>query len=1439
MKSGAMECLASMSTLDNCRELRFLYSQLLRVISEAPCPAHPTQQLLCDAGAVMILGRVLSSDADSVKKFIETTMAETSNSDLVDDSLHNDFSAHRKISVTDAEDAIREMREVLRGLCNIFSTKIDRERAILTKACSQFISSGGVKSLLWVASLAPDAFATLDILRIESDYVCGIRVDSCQALSSLCPMLLSQGVGALKWVSFVLSSLIQILKNESHATSSASSDVVLTIQTDALQGIISLAECEALRTRIIDEFMPLLFKLCEHENEHVSDAVMQVCIALGFSEAEMGLRWDAYNLCDKFVFMRSLLIQSMVRDEIRKGLIEVWSPPLEARLTNGSNGLFSLFHNLCGDDDTTGLRDKVRKQFTDIYEATPSSNRTGSFGRTSSSSKRSFQRDRSFIDSGDVISDEIMLSRHSSSSNVMEGISQHALRDFLEGDEEAVNDESENNFLGSHQYPLSEYEEEKDWIVQHSLALKQTLSEISLLSLSLPKRVTNLLRVNFPSALIRDEVIPLHGLSPNASFDFRALCMPSGKYCSFRREGQLVSTQFEAMLLQSERAHCTLGFRNSSFALEFADSLVQTLYRYPVIQGLSFSNDPPENSTDRGASYHEFEGSELVANLVRTLPSSISHLTFDDVLSNNAALSLVHNLQSMIRDDDEDTVGSGTVGRTKGFVHALAVMNSPHIQTSTFTSLIETIQSPPRDGIPSMFRSLRILDLSGNDLGDDASARILEMVFMPSSSHNIERLDLSRNRIKEGHSVKKTLEECASSTPKLKVLNMSGNDLGVGDVASDIVYSLADVLSNLTSLDLSSNFLTGEVLDRLGGALAFNSRLENLNVSCNQFSTSSVESLISMLTRAVNSSSRLSFLHLNGNSPALTSKQEKMLGRVLVENRVRCISTHFEELSKTGKASADDSSTGPLSTLSEITFPKFHHNVARGMRNMITVLFSAPLVWRDDRNNYYPIEMLDFELEKSLLWQCFTEASRNIDLSYDNATTDRLQAARTKGCGCLHYSGHGHPTHLTFEDGSGGIHWLEVDKLKDLILAGSDNGRPPFNFVFVSACHSFLAGQTFVDAGVPHVVCCQQEAQLMDNAALSFTRAFYLALAFGRTVKESFEIGKQAVLYSPTVPNANVEMKKFMLLPEDGNHDVAVLDAEPVPEWPLPQHKGGPKTSVRSGSVSSSDTILDSPEYKLPSLAQGFSGRETDMYHVLNLVLSRRLVNITGSPGMGRSSLAIALCHYINERKSTMMFEQIYFVRSTPKRKGKSSPIFSLCEHIESSKNRRAPISTNLDLDETVEIVVRALRTTKTLLVFERIETLTGAGAQDFQFFLGQIFAETKDVHVLISSDKSLGLLQLAGVGEDTYKLGPLSFRSTVKLFAFCCPHLQSSRERKELLDLLAPETDIPEDDSRSNEVSEKVKSMLGDGIPARILSAAYQMTVEEFNELKSYATVV
>ena len=83
---------------------------------------------------------------------------------------------------------------------------------------------------------------------------------------------------------------------------------------------------------------------------------------------------------------------------------------------------------------------------------------------------------------------------------------------------------------------------------------------------------------------------------------------------------------------------------------------------------------------------------------------------------------------------------------------------------------------------------------------------------------------------------------------------------------------------------------------------------------------------------------------------------------------------------------------------------------------------------------------------------------------------------------------------------------MKPEKLKNLCQAG---GRQQLQFVFVSACHSQLAGKAFVDAGVPHVVCVKKEAELRDSAALAFTRAFYEALVVGHTVASSFSIGKQ------------------------------------------------------------------------------------------------------------------------------------------------------------------------------------------------------------------------------------------------------------------------------------------------------------------------------------------
>ena len=86
-------------------------------------------------------------------------------------------------------------------------------------------------------------------------------------------------------------------------------------------------------------------------------------------------------------------------------------------------------------------------------------------------------------------------------------------------------------------------------------------------------------------------------------------------------------------------------------------------------------------------------------------------------------------------------------------------------------------------------------------------------------------------------------------------------------------------------------------------------------------------------------------------------------------------------------------------------------------------------------------------------------------------------------------------------------------------------------------------------AGVPHVVAVRREAQLQDVAACEFATAFYYALFNGRTVKQAFEIGQQAVANCPKILRAGTEADKFLLLPEDGEHGVALC--REMPDGPL------------------------------------------------------------------------------------------------------------------------------------------------------------------------------------------------------------------------------------------------------------------------------------------------
>ena len=1118
----------------------------------------------------------------------------------------------------------------------------------------------------------------------------------------------------------------------------------------------------------------------------------------------------------------------MAREEIRQLLNRVWQPALRRNdgerlledetvdqgATRSSNNFKSLFQRAWTDDDSVELRRTLRVEVEEIYgpwhscKVSPDfvgPKRAVSLGVQAK--RRTVLRSGSYYDERPFPPGPIHDAGSQADDSI--GFNIHAFSDLIET---SVLDET--SFLECHQYPLSDPIVEKDWIRGHFASSETHATLLDQAVPQLSSHVDQLLRTFYPSKLIRDEVLPIFDFKPDASFGFCVWAMPSGRYFSFRREGSLIVKECET-IQDLERVHCSICFHNSTYSGEFLDVLLQTIYQCPmVVQALSFSNDEMRSEESRHNACHEFEGSEMLVNLLgRNLPSSLHQLTLDDVLSNKAAEELIRVIRDVPRAvQDDESSGSG-----KSTLQALALTNSPHIKKKTYESFVTSLDVPS-----SSLSCLKMLDLAGNLLGDELSAKFLSFALSPVSSSQISCLDMSRNNIGEGEYVKKVFEDYAGvSKPRLRVLNLSGNDLGVGDAALQVVASLGDCLKLLRCLDVSNNGLSSSAfLVTLGGSLSSHKKLVNLDISRNSFSPISMNSFFTKLHSMSRSGIgvNLAFVHLNGNVPPLSTGQELVLEEALAMNRTKIASASVSN------QTSFESDT--LSTMSG-TFggPKMELDIPTSdytALNSITVLISAPLVWRDSSNNLHPIDTLDFKLEKSLLWQCFSEASRDIDLLYDNATTDRLQAVKTMGRRCLHFSGHGHPNSLTFEDGSGGIHWLRADQLRELVSPNHEAKDPPFDLVFVSACHSELAGRTFVECGVPHVVCCQQDSQLMDSAALTFTRAFYLALAVGITLKESFHCGQQAVRSSATVPKPEEEMKKFLLLPEDGNHAVPIFDAPEVSAWPRP---------LPDGSLAVTRLAVNNT---LPSPPQAFVGREDDMYKVLNLVLTRRLVNVVGGHGIGRSSLVSALCHYIDNRKSTMMFDNIFFVRSLSSEEKRIAPFVSLYRQL-ADAGLAEPMQSETEMELVMNEVVTSMQSMKVLLVFDKTENIHGSSeAQDFHFFLRRILADTTDVHVLMTSVKPLGSGTAVGAVENVYTLGPLRFRSTVKLFAYLCPLLHSSRQRKDLIGQLTSHLETnPLAEPLVDETSRRIMELLGDGIPARTFDVANQITADTLDYLR------
>jgi len=295
------------------------------------------------------------------------------------------------------------------------------------------------------------------------------------------------------------------------------------------------------------------------------------------------------------------------------------------------------------------------------------------------------------------------------------------------------------------------------------------------------------------------------------------------------------------------------------------------------------------------------------------------------------------------------------------------------------------------------------------------------------------------------------------------------------------------------------------------------------------------------------------------------------------------------------------------------------------------VFQSAPLVFKDKNNNIQPLPRVNFEQESHMLCEALKDAETvgcTIDVCFETASLDRINAFLAQGISqVMHFSGHGHPSYIALEDERGGLEMVNSDVLKRMISAV--DGR--LLVVFISACHSQWVGEAFVDAGVPHAVCCVVDERLQDAAASEFTRNFYRALACRNSLSKAFNIAQQAVQNSPLIMNSDIEADKFLLLPkkpEDPSyHDVPVFFSS--------------ETISMIDESKNEISIIGLPRHK-----DFLVGREVQQYSILNDMSTTDVVRVYGKASVGKSAIVTAVCDHIIQRPRYFPFDCIFWFPS-------------------------------------------------------------------------------------------------------------------------------------------------------------------------------------------------
>jgi hypothetical protein len=270
-------------------------------------------------------------------------------------------------------------------------------------------------------------------------------------------------------------------------------------------------------------------------------------------------------------------------------------------------------------------------------------------------------------------------------------------------------------------------------------------------------------------------------------------------------------------------------------------------------------------------------------------------------------------------------------------------------------------------------------------------------------------------------------------------------------------------------------------------------------------------------------------------------------------------------------------------------------------KHRLVYLYASPLVDRAGQE----LRLLDTHQEVELIRESLRESERKIHFRVDVATPQSLRTVATNGAVMIHYSGHGSADILAFENGRGEVLRFEGESLRSLFSAGGVQTK----VVFVSACHSEMAGRKFAEAGVEHVIALNN--RVTDNSSRIFAQNFYISLFRGKkTVQEAFDIASNMVMVMEGGKPSDA--KKFLLLPDDKSHDTIIF-----PNCPEGHYIDETDELAYNGCDRSS---------------KSFIGRNREMQQIFSFlgVSNNKWVTIRGERGIGKDVIYVIFSLSVN-----------------------------------------------------------------------------------------------------------------------------------------------------------------------------------------------------------------